>query len=350
MRITIDQLAQQLQKQTPKILLLNGNETLLVEEALDGIRAHFKEQRFLERLSYSIDPSFNWNELTDSGQNMSLFSESRLVEIRMPSAKPGVKGAKFFTELTEKLAFGDVDDAYLIITDGLTKQQRSAKWLGLIESSGLVVDVFDVKAEQLPQWLKQRFQARALRVEAGVIEILAGATEGNLLAAGQIIDQLQVLATDGAVPLSLLEQTLEDQSRFSVYNFVDSCLLGLLSDCIHRLERIRAEDDNAVLLVWSLAKEARELLRMAQAIETGTPMPAVMKQYRVWSTRQRFVSAALNRLTVTDLTDILVMIADLDALAKGQRYGDVWLEIEKLSLRFCGVASQSTLTNNSLYG
>ena len=79
-------------------------------------------------------------------------------------------------------------------------------------------------------------------------------------------------------------------------------------------------------------------------------MPAVMKQYRVWSTRQRFVSAALNRLTVTDLTDILVMIADLDALAKGQRYGDVWLEIEKLSLRFCGVASQSTLTNNSLYG
>ena len=350
MRIAIDQLARQLQKQTPNILLLNGNETLLVEEALDGIRAHFREQGFLERLSYTIDPSFNWNELLESGQNMSLFSESRLVEIRMPSAKPGTKGAKFFTELTEKLAFGSVEDVYLLITEGLSKQQRSAKWLNLIESTGLVVDVFEIKPEQLPQWLKQRFQERALRVEAGVIDTLASATEGNLLAAGQIIDQLQVLATDGAVPVSLLEQTLEDQSRFSVYSFVDSCLLGVISECIHRLERIRAEDDNAVLVVWSLAKETRELLRMAHAIEKGTPMNSVLKQHRVWSTKQRFVSAALNRLNVSDISAILEQIATLDMLAKGQRQGDIWLEIEKLSLRFCGVASQSTLTNNSLYG
>jgi len=350
MRIVIDQLAQQLLKQTPNILLLNGNETLLVEEALDRIRAHFREQGFLERLSYSVDPSFNWNELLESGENMSLFSESRLVEIRMPSAKPGTKGAKFFTELTEKLAFGNIDDAYLIITEGLNRQQRSAKWLNLIESMGLVVDVFDIKPEQLPQWLKQRFQERALRVEAGVIDALASATEGNLLAAGQIIDQLQVLATDGAVPLSLLEQTLEDQSRFSVYSFVDSCLLGVISECVHRLERIRAEDDNAVLVVWSLAKETRELLRMAHAIEKGMSMNLVLKQHRVWSTKQRFVSAALNRLNVGDISTILEQIAALDALAKGQRQGDIWLEIEKLSLRFCGVASQSTLTNNSYYG
>ena len=350
MRIVIDQLAQQLQKQTPNILLLNGSETLLVEEALDGIRVHYREQGFLERISYSIDPSFNWNELAESGQNLSLFCESRLVEIRMPTAKPGTKGAKFFTELTEKLAFGNVDDAYLIITDGLSKQQRSAKWLSLIESAGLVVDVFDVKPEQLPRWLKQRFQARALRVEAGVIDTLASATEGNLLAAGQIIDQLQVLASDGAVPLSLLEQTLEDQSRFSVYNFVDSCLLGVLSECIHRLERIRAEDDNAVLVVWSLAKETRELLRMAHTIEKGMSMSAVLKKHRVWSTKHRFVSAALNRLKVVDISSILEQIATLDALAKGQQQGDVWLEIEKLSLCFCGVASPSTLTNNSNYG
>ena len=350
MRIVIDQLARQLQKQTPNILLLNGSEILLVEEALDGIRAHFREQGFLERLSYNIEPNFNWDDLVESGQNMSLFSESRLIEIRMPSAKPGNKGAKFFIELTNKLAFSNVDDVYLIITESLSKQQRSAKWLNLIESTGLVVDVFDIKPEQLPQWLKQRFQTLALRVEAGVIDALASATEGNLLAAGQIMDQLQVLAPDGAVTLNLLEQTLEDQSRFSVYNFVDSCLLGVLLECIHRLERIRAESDNAVLVVWSLAKETRELLRMAYAIEKGMPMNTVLKQHRVWSTKQRFVSAALNRLNVSDISAILEQIATLDALAKGQRQGDIWLEIEKLSLRFCGVASQSILTNNSLYG
>lgn len=350
MRVVAEKLPQQLQKQSPKLLLLNGNETLLVEEALDGIRNHYREQGYIERLSYNIDPSFNWNQLAESGQNMSLFSESRLIEIRLPTAKPGTKGAKFFTELTEKIAFGDVADAYLVITGGLSKQQRSAKWLSLIESSGLVVDVFDVKAEQLPQWLKHRFQQRALRVEAGVIEILAGATEGNLLAAAQIIDQLQVLANDGAVPLRLLEQTLEDQSRFTVYSFVDSCLLGIVSESIHRLERIRAEADSAVLLVWSLAKETRDLLRMAQAISAGSNIAAVMKQNRVWSTRQRFVSAALNRLNENDLKMLLQRIAMLDAMAKGQRYGDIWHELEKLCLSYCGIATQPSVTNNSVYG
>ena len=350
MRVVAEKLSQQLEKQTPKLILLNGNEILLVEEALDTIRAYYRQQGYLERLSYSVETGFNWDQLTESGQNMSLFSESRLLEIRLPTAKPGAKGAKFFTELIQAMAFGDVADAYLIITNGLTKQQRSAKWLSMLESAGLVVDVFDIKIEQLPQWLKQRFQQRALRVEAGVIDVLASATEGNLLASAQIIDQLEVLALDGAVPMSLLEQTLEDQSRFTVYSFVDSCLLGIVPDCIHRLERIRAEADSAVLLVWSLAKETRELLRMAQAISAGQSIAAVMKQHRVWSTRQRFVSAALNRLNEHSLKGLLQRIAILDAIAKGQRHGNIWHELEKLCLSYCGVATIPAVTNNSLYG
>ncbi len=350
MRVVADQLTQQLVKQTPKILLLHGNETLLVEEALDQLRAHFRQQGFIERLTYSVDAGFDWNQLADSGQNMSLFSESRLLEIRMPTGKPGVKGAKFFTELTQKIAFGDVADAYLVITEGLTKQQRPAKWASMIDSAGWIIDTYDIKAEQLPQWLKQRFQSRALRVEAGVIETLANATEGNLLAAAQIIDQLAVLADDGAVPIKLLEQTMEDQSRFTVYSFVDSCLLGVSAECIHRLERIRTEADNAVLLIWSLAKETRELLQMAELIANGQPITAVMKQHRVWSNRQRFVSAALNRLDKTSLSDILARIAQLDAMAKGQRQGDIWHELEKLCLRYCGIETLPIVANNSSYG
>lgn len=350
MRIAAEQLTQQLNKKTPNVLLLNGNETLLVEETLDLIRAHYRQQGFIERLSYSVDASFDWNQLTESGQNMSLFSESRLLEIRIPSGKPGTKGAKFFNELTQKIAFGDVADAYIVITEGLSKQQRSAKWAGVIESAGLLVDTYEVKSEQLPNWLKHRFQHRALRVESGVIEILAAATEGNLLAAAQIIDQLAILSDDGGVPISLLEQTLEDQSRFTVYSFVDSCLLGIASESIHRLERIRTEADNAVLLIWSLAKETRELLKMSQAVATGSSIANVMKQNRVWSTRQRFVSAALNRLNDQALREILYRISLLDAIAKGQRQGEIWHELEKLCLSYCGIATLPAVANNSLYG
>jgi len=349
MRVNAENIAQHLNQQTPSILLLNGNEILLVEEALDQIRSHFREKGFIERISYTADAKFDWEQLADSGQNMSLFSESRLIEIRLPTAKPGQKGAKYFKELTEEIAFGESVDAYLIITEGLTKQLRNSKWVQMVESAGSIVDVYDIKPEQLPQWLKKRFQSKAMRVEAGVIDILATATEGNLLAAAQIIDQLHVLAKSGEVPITLLEQTLDDQSRFSVFSFVDSCLLGIVDDCVHRLERIKAESDNAILVIWSLAKQTRELLSMAQEISQGKTISQVMKQYRVWSSRQRFVSAALQRLNEQKLKIILSRITFLDAIAKGQRHGEIWHEVEKLCLSYCGIETLPIVTNNSNY-
>ena len=346
MRVAVEQLANQLNKQTPKVLLLNGNETLLIEEALDTIRNHYRVQGFVERFSYSVDVSFDWNQLEQAGQNLSLFSDSRLIELRIPTAKPGAKGAKYFEELTKTIAFGDMPDATVIVTNGLTKAQRKAKWINSIDAAGLIVDSYDIKAEQLPQWIRERFQNKALRVESGVIETLAASTEGNLLAAAQIIDQLAVLANNGAVLMTLLNQTLHDQSRFSVFSLVDSCLLGALDQCLHRLERIRTESDNAVLVIWSLAKETRQLLRMANELSSHSTISAVMQKNRIWSNRQRFVSAALHRLDQTDLTNILSQIAQLDAMAKGQQYGDIWHELEKLCFSFCAIETLSLVENN----
>lgn len=349
MRVAVGQLANQLKKQTPKVLLLNGNETLLLEEALDVIRDHYRNKGFVERNSYAVDVKFEWSQLEQASQNMSLFSESRLIELRIPTAKPGSKGAKYFEALTQTIAFGEMHDAVVVITAGLSKAQRKAKWVNAIDAAGWIVDSYEVKTDQLPQWLKTRFQNRALRVEAGVIDTLANFTEGNLLAAAQIIDQLFVLASDGAVPMELLKQTLEDQSRFTVYSLVDSCLLGIVDDCLHRLERIRTEADNAVLVVWSLAKETRELLRMANDINSGMNISSVMQKNRVWSTRQRFVGAALNRLSRQDLIEILQRIVQLDAIAKGQQPGDIWHELEKLCLRFCAIETLPLVENNNSY-
>jgi DNA polymerase-3 subunit delta len=149
--------------------------------------------------------------------------------------------------------------------------------------------------------------------------------------------------------MELLNQTLEDQSRFTVYSLVDSCLLGITDDCLHRLERIRTEADNAVLVVWSLARETRELLRMAYELNSGMNLSSVMQKNRVWSTRQRFVSAALNRLGSEELTDLLQRIVQLDAMAKGQRYGDIWHELEKLCLSYCAIETFPVVENNYSY-
>lgn len=346
MRVVADQLTQQLQRQAPQVLLLNGNETLLVEEALDTIRCHYRELGVVERLSYVVDSQFGWDSLSQSGGNLSLFSESRLIELRLPTAKPGTKGSQFFADFIQQTLNQETRDVLLVVTDYLNKQQRKAKWLQQFEQHGLLIDCYEIKTEQLPQWIKQRLQSKALRVEPGVVDMIAKATEGNLLATAQIIDQLSILSADGGVTLDLLYQTIEDQSRFSVYHLVDSCLLGLAEQCIHRLSRIRAEADNAVLVVWSLVRETRELLEMSNQLTKGDSINQVMQQYRVWSSRQRFVSSALHRLSYQKLLSILSALMTIDAIVKGQQHGNVWHELEKLCLVYCGLETFSELIDN----
>ena len=258
----------------------------------------------------------------------------------------GTKGSQFFANFISEVTNQDSQDVLLLVTDYLTKQQRNAKWVKQFEQQGLLVDCHEVKVEQLPHWIKQRFQAKALRVAAGVVDALAKATEGNLLATAQIIDQLSVLSEDGGVTLDLLYQTMEDQSRFSVYHLVDSCLLGVSDQCIHRLSRIRAEADNAVLVVWSLVRETRELLKMSHQLNQGQNMNSVLQQNRVWSSRQRFVSSALHRLSYEKLLTILVSLMTVDAIAKGQRAGNIWHELEKLCSVYCGLETFSELIDN----
>lgn len=338
MRLSVDKFSHQLTQNLPNLLLLNGNEILLVEEALDLLRQQAKPAGFTERLSYSVAAGFNWNEVGHAEQTMSLFAEARIIELRMPTGRPSDKG-KFIMGFIESMNASQAQssDLLVIVTDLLSKQQRQTKWVKAVEQAGWVVDCYDIKPEHFANWVKQRLQSRALRVESGVVELLAHAMEGNLLAAAQTIEQLNVLADDGAVTLALLEQTMADQSRFSAYSLVDSCLLGDSAQVAHRLKRLRGESDVSVLLVWSLAKELRDLCRMSYKVRRGSSINDVMREYRIWSNRQRVVSSALKRLTSEQLETAMQAVANLDLIAKGQKAGDSWFEIEKLCLYLCGI-------------
>lgn len=338
MRLSVDKLSHQLSQGLPNVLLLNGNEMLMIEESLDLLRATARNNGFTERLSYTVAAGFDWNEVGHAEQTMSLFAESRIIELRMSAGRPTDKG-QFILDFVESINNPQIEsnDILIIVTDLLTAAQRKSKWISAIEKSGWLVDCYDVKSEQFPNWVKQRLQSRALRVEAGVVELLSHTMEGNLLAAAQTVDQLKALTNDGTVTLDLLEKTIADQSRFSAYSLVDSCLLGDAQQMMHRLRRLRGESDVSVLLVWSLAKELRELFRMSVKVQNGASISSVMQEYRVWSNRQRMVSSALKRLSLAQLSRAIQKVAELDLIVKGQRYGDGWFEIEKLCLYLCGV-------------
>ena len=186
MRIALDDLADRLQSsitsdQIPKLILVNGNEPLLIEEALDRVRAVLKASGYDERVKYQLETGFDWSQLNGSGQSMSLFCEKRVIEFRVPKTL-GAPGTKALTEYCNNVA---QEDLLIVLMPLLDKRQRDAKWAKLVDSVGWIVDSYDISAQQYPAWLKMRLQSRALRVESGVIEMLTEQLEGNVMAAAQ---------------------------------------------------------------------------------------------------------------------------------------------------------------------
>lgn len=342
MRIAAQELAKRLESgglaNAPKIVLINGNEPLLLEETLDQLRRALKALGFTERLKYQLEAGFDWSQINGLGQSMSLFSERRALELRVPKSL-GAAGTK---ALTDYCGSPPQDDILVVIMPLLDKRQRQAKWAKVVDGSGWVVDCADISPQQFPQWVKQRIQSRALRVENGVIELLTEQLEGNVLAAAQEIDKLQVLAEDGAVTLQLVNDSLADQARFDVYALADVCLSGDFTRAVRIKTRLQSEGIEPVIVVWALVRDIRTLASIAAGISAGQNKATLFKQNRVWSKREPMVNAALQRLGVETCYELLERVAHLDQTIKGQRYqevGSLWFQIEEVCAQFCGVDS-----------
>ena len=340
MRLALEEFAAQLRatsaESLPPVVLINGNEPLLIEEALDELRQILKPQGFTERLNYQVEAGFDWSELTSAGQAMSLFSERRLIELRVPKSL-GAAGTRALAEYCNNPS---LDDLLVVIMPLLDKRQRQAKWAKSVDSCGWIADCYEIGHQQFPHWLKQRLQSRALRVESGVVEMLAQQLEGNLLAAAQEIDKLQVLATDGAVTVKLLSESLSDHARFDVYALADTCLGGDFARALRIKQRLQSEGIEPVIVVWALVREIRTLTILSGAVAQGQNKAMLFKQHRIWSKREAIVNAALQRLPASAWLALVEQAAHLDQAVKGQRHqeaGTLWYQIEQLCAAMCGI-------------
>ncbi|GHA11708.1 DNA polymerase III subunit delta [Arenicella chitinivorans] len=340
MRVSTDELAARLssnQSSLPAMLLLNGNEALLIEEALDQAREVLKSLGFSERIKYQAEAGFDWAQITGAGQAMSLFAERRIIELRVPKSL-GTAGTKALSEFCE---LPTSDDILIVQMPALDKRQRNAKWFKAVESKGWVVDGPEISAQQFPMWLKKRLQSRSLRVENGVIELMSAQLEGNVMAAAQEVDKLQVLAPDGAVTIKLVNDSLADQAQFDVYALADASLAGDLTRVMRIKQRLQSEGVEPVIVVWALVRDIRLLCALAAGIAGGQQRAMLFKQHRVWRNREAIVNAALQRLNANQCYELLERAAHLDQTVKGQRYvdiGDTWFQIETLCAGLCGMA------------
>ncbi|MHB8534305.1 MAG: DNA polymerase III subunit delta [Sulfuricaulis sp.] len=334
MPISTEQLTRDLKRGFAPVYFIHGEELLLVEECCHAIRDAAHAAGYHERQVLTVESGFDWNGLFVSTRSLSLFSERRLIELRLPTGKPGEAGAKILTEIAAQ----PPADTIIVVSCGkLEKQTRESKWARALEAAGVAVAVYPVEAAQLPSWIRRRMELKGLKPGPGVVELLAHLMEGNLLACAQEIDKWAMLFGAGEVGLDDIEGHLGDNARYNVYALVDAALRGEAPAVERILNSLRGEGVEPVRIQWARAREARELAQMAAMVAAGQPVMQALEARRVWAKRKPLVSGALKRLSKQASQDLLRRAARSDRVLKGRARGDVWQEIQCLALAMSGL-------------
>jgi len=321
LKINVNQLSTHLQKKLAPCYLVAGDEHLLVDEALDAIRGAAREQGFTLRDLQVATAGFDWLQLRDSGSNLSLFAEKRIVELRLPTGKPGRAGSQAIADFVEHC--GD-DLLFIVVTPKLDRKAQSAKWVKTLESSGVSVPVWPIDLRELPRWISERMRRAGLQPERDAVTMIANRVEGNLLAASQEIEKLRLILGEGPVTADNVSDAVANSSRFDVFKLVDAAMGGDAKRALRILSGLQAEGVEPVIVVWALAKELRTLALLTDTVAQGGNLASGMKKNRVWSSRQALVRNCIGRHKHGDFHQLLKAASQADQAAKGQVRADPW--------------------------
>jgi DNA polymerase-3 subunit delta len=347
MQLALSQLAAHLQKGLRSLYVLHGDEALLVQEAADAIRATARAQGFTERSVHTVSGAhFDWSEVLAAGGSLSLFADKQIVEVRVPSGKPGKEGSMAIQQLAAS-AEGNDSTLTLFVLPRLDAATRKGAWFGALENTGVSISVDAVERSALPQWIAQRLQLQGQRVVAGeegqrTLQFFADRVEGNLLAAHQEIQKLGLLHPQGELTQAQVESAVVNVARYDVFKLSEAVLSGQVARVQRMLEGLQAEGEAAVLVHYTLAEDIRALKRVKDAMAGGKPMPMALREQRVWGNKERLFERVLPRLNESRLNGLLQSAHHVDGIVKGLKVADwptdPWQALQRLAVRlsrFC---------------
>jgi DNA polymerase-3 subunit delta len=305
-----------------------GEEPLAMLEAEDAIRAAALRQG-CERRVFTVQGRFDWSVIFGGADNLSLFAQQKLIEIRIAGGKPGIDGSQALGRYAAALP---PDTVSLVSLPGLEWAQTKSKWFGALTEAGHSIQCRDVPREQLPQWISRRLAVNQQQADREALEFLAHRLEGNLLAARQEIDKLALLLPPGKLALPDVEQAVTDVARFDATEIQDALLAGDPARCARVLESLRQEGEAVPKVMWQIAATLRLLAKLKSAIRQGQPVAAALKANRIWDRRQPLVQGALRRVSDAVLDSALLDAARIDRQAKGLEGGDPWNDMLRLCL------------------
>jgi len=321
LKLQANQLSSHLKKTLAPCYLVTGDEYLLVAEALDAIRESARNRGFSMRELHVATTGFDWAQLTASSSNLSLFAEQRIIELRLPTGKPGRVGGQAIVELAERAG---PETLFIVTAPKLDKGGTASKWAKTIDQKGVSLTIWPIGVRELPGWIANRMRNAGLQPEPDVVALIADRVEGNLLAAGQEIEKLRLLLGEGPVSVEDASNAVANSSRYDVYKLTDAALAGDAARAVKILGGLRSEGVEPVIVMWALTRELRTLSTLDDVVRQGGNLGSAMQKNGVWSNRQGLVRSCMSRHQHGSFHRMLKATGRADAAAKGQRAGDPW--------------------------
>jgi len=330
MALRAEQLQAQLAKSLAPLYVVHGDEPLLALEAADAVRAAARRAGYREREVFFAERGFDWSELLHAGASLSLFGDKKLVELRIPSGKPGAQGAQAIGAYCKRVG---TDILTLVTLPRLERAAQSSEWFGALSAAGVVVDVFPIERARLPTWIGERLARQGQRAPRDVLEFLADRVEGNLLAAFQEVQKLALLAPGGELALDDVREVVANVARYDAYDASAALLAGDIARYVRVIDGLRGEGEAPTFVLWAIAEDLRALARVQAGAAAGRPLDALLRENRVWGPRQASVRAAVRRLPAAAIERALAQAALIDRAIKGVARLEAWDEFLKLGLK-----------------
>ncbi len=333
MQVRAEDLSAHLQRGVQPLYAVHGDEPLLALEAADAIRAAARAAGVTEREVFVVETGFRWDAFLAANNNRGLFGDRKLLDLRIPSGKPGIEGAKALDRLATD---PNPDNVTLITLPRLDRATQGSAWFETLGSAGVTIAVYPLEREALPAWIAARMKRNGQSASRETLAFLADHCEGNLLAARQELEKLALLLPKGELAHDAIQAAVADVARYDVFQLSEAWLAGDAARVLRILSALQAEGDAPIQAIWQLVEDVHAIAAVHTMVRAGSPTAAAIKNVRVWGKRQNALERAVGRVPPSSVPSLLRALARLDALSKGLGQGNPWDALTDLALALCG--------------
>ncbi len=334
MQLRVDALEGHLAKTIAPLYVISSDEHLLALEAADKIRRAARANGYSERDVLTVERSFKWGELLAANQALSLFGDKKLIELRIPTGKPGKDGGAALQAYTKDLS---PDNLTLITLPKLDWQTAKAAWVSSLQQAAVYIEIPIIERAALPNWIGTRLAAQGQSADRQGLDFIADRVEGNLLAAHQEIQKLGLLHEPGKLSFEQIHDAVLNVARYDVFKLSEAMLAGDPARLARMLEGLKGEGEALPLVLWAVAEEIRTLLKLKSGMVQGRPLGVLLKEYRIWGPKERMLEPALRRISLPTLEKAMQDAAQVDKMIKGLRSkafaGDAWDAMLQLAMK-----------------